>query len=103
MIIDVTDKTFDQEVRNSTLPVMVDFWAPWCGPCKNLIPLLKQYDTDYNGKVKFVKVNVDNEQQLSASFDIKSIPTVLFFKNGQLVDTVIGFRPVDFKRRLDNL
>jgi thioredoxin 1 len=103
MITDVTDKTFEQEVKNSTLPVMVDFWAPWCGPCKQLIPLLKQYDTEYGDKVKFVKVNVDDEQELSSSFNITSIPTVMFFKNGQLVETIHGFRPGDFKKRLDNL
>lgn len=93
MIKEVMDSTFEQEVLGGNETVVVDFWAPWCGPCKMLGPVLEELDKDYSGKVKFVKVNVDNNPVLSQKFRVASIPTVMVFKNGNTADTLIGFRP----------
>ena len=88
-----TDASFKQDVLESTLPVLVDFWAEWCGPCKMVGPVLDELDKEYNGKLKIAKVNVDENQQVSVDFHIRSIPTLLFFKNGQMVKQLIGAHP----------
>ncbi len=94
-MIDVTLENFETEViaASMTQPVLVDFWAPWCGPCKVIGPLLEKLETDYAGRFKLVKIDSDQEQQLSAAFGIKSIPTVILLMNGQPVDGFMGALP----------
>ena len=88
-----TDASFKQDVLESKVPVLVDFWAEWCGPCKMVGPVLDELAKEFNGKLKIAKVNVDENQQVSVDFHIRSIPTLLFFKNGQLVKQLIGAHP----------
>jgi thioredoxin 1 len=103
-IVNVTSDNFDQEVLKSAQPVLVDFWAEWCGPCKMIAPLLNELATEYDGKAKIAKVNVDDSQNLAAQFNINSIPTLLFFKNGQVVDQVVGVKSKkDLKTKLDQI
>ncbi len=87
---EVTDVRFDEEVANSDKVVLVDFWAPWCGPCLMQGPILEKLEPAYEGKVKFLKVNVDENQSSAAKYSIMSIPTLIIFKDGQPVDQVIG-------------
>ncbi len=91
--IEVTDTTFEQEVLKSNIPVVVDFWAVWCGPCKMIAPIMEELAQEYDGRVKFTKLDVDHNPNTAVKFGIRSIPTVLFFKNGQIVDQVIGAYP----------
>jgi len=99
---DVTDTTFEQEVLQAGKPVLVDFWAPWCGPCRMVAPVVEELAEEYAGKVEFVKVNTDENPEVSVKYGIRSIPTLLVFKAGQPVGEIIGFRPKsDLKKRLD--
>jgi thioredoxin 1 len=103
-IVTLTVDNFAQEVTKSASPVLVDFWAEWCGPCKMIAPMLDELAAEYDGKVKIGKVNIDDHQSLAAQYRINSIPTLLFFKNGQVVDQVVGARSKkDFKAKLDQL
>jgi len=86
----VKTSEFDQEVLQSTVPVLVDFWAVWCGPCKMIAPHVEALATDYAGKAKVLKLNVDEEPDIAQKYGIMSIPTLLFFKNGKVVDQVVG-------------
>lgn len=89
----VTEKTFNTEVLQSDIPVLVDFWAAWCGPCKMLAPVITEIAEEYAGQVKVCKINIDDEPILAMRFRVASIPTIMLFKNGQVADTIIGFRP----------
>ena len=91
--IAVTDATFEVEVEKHDGLVVVDFWATWCGPCRAIAPIIDQLATEYAGKVKMTKVDVDSNQKTGMRFNVRSIPSILFFKNGQHVDTVIGAVP----------
>lgn len=92
-VLEFTDTNFKSEVLEASGPVLVDFWAPWCGPCRMLTPTIEQLATDYSGRVKIGKVNTDDNQQTAAEYRITSIPTVMLFKDGQLVDKVVGAPP----------
>ncbi len=99
---DVSDDNFEQEVLKSTKPVLVDFWAPWCGPCRMVAPIVEELATEYDGKIEFVKVNTDDNPNTSVKYGIRSIPTLLVFKDGEAVGQIVGFRPKsDLKERLD--
>lgn len=89
-IVNTTDATFESEVLNSDVPVLVDFWATWCGPCKALAPHVESLATDYDGRVKVVKMDIDNNPQTPARYGIRSIPTLLVFKGGEVVDQMVG-------------
>jgi len=100
--IHFTDANFDQDVVKSDIPVVVDFWAPWCTPCRIVSPIIDELAKDYEGKVKVGKMNVDDNPQVAGTFGIMSIPTVLVFKNGQPVKSLIGAQGKDsYKRAID--
>ena len=92
-LLQVTAANFEAEVTQSAEPVLLDFWAEWCGPCRMVTPVVESVAAKYAGRLKVGKVNVDEEGELAARFGIRSIPSLLFFRGGQLAQTVIGFRP----------
>ncbi len=94
-VLEVNDATFDQEVLKSELPVLVDFWAVWCGPCKALGPIVDAVAATYAGKLKVAKVNVDENSATPSRYGIRGIPALLFFKGGKVADQVVGFHPQD--------
>ncbi|MBI5384574.1 MAG: thioredoxin [Verrucomicrobia bacterium] len=101
-ITELTEETFEQEVRQAGLPVLVDFYAPWCGPCKMLAPVLDKLAGDYADRVKIVKVNVDEAPGLAADFGITGVPTLMVFRGAQLLDSFVGVpSPRDLKASLD--
>jgi thioredoxin 1 len=93
--IHLDEKNFEAEVVNSRLPVLVDFWAEWCGPCKMIGPIIDQLSVELQGKMTMAKVNVDEAPELAGKFNVMSIPTLLIFKNGQAVDQIVGAMPKD--------
>jgi thioredoxin 1 len=101
-IVTATESNFQEEVLSAGQPVLVDFWAEWCGPCKMIAPVLAELATEYNGKVKIAKVNIDDNQNLAAQFRVTAIPTLLIFKNGQVTEQMIGAKSKrDLKASLD--
>ena len=95
MTIEINDASFKTEVSDSPLPVLVDFWAPWCGPCKMITPVLEELAQEYDGKAKIVKINIDDNQNTPAQFGVRSIPTLILFKNGNEVEKIIGAQSKD--------
>ena len=89
----LTKNNFKDEVLNSDIPILVDFWATWCGPCRMVAPIVEEIADEYDGRIKVGKVNVDEEPELSMQFRVASIPTLMVFKNGKLVNTAVGYRP----------
>ena len=102
--IEVTDADFQSVVLESDVPVLVDFWAPWCGPCKMAAPVLEKIAGEYEGQLKVCKVNVDDERQIATQYGIMSIPTMFLFNNGQPTDQITGVTPsfeADLKKKID--
>ena len=102
--IPVTDQTFEEEVLKSEIPVLVDFWAEWCGPCKIIAPILDELSTEYEGKLKIAKVDVDSNAEKAGEYGVRGIPTLLIFKSGEPADQVVGAVPkATLKARIDKV
>ena len=92
-ILEVSDESFDSEIMDSDIPAVVDFWAEWCGPCKMVSPVVEELAGEYKGKIKIAKMDVDKNRQTPARFGIRNIPTLIFFKGGEVAKTIIGAQP----------
>ena len=101
-MLDVTKDTFDKEVLKNKSPVIVDFWAPWCGPCRIVGPVLEKLSNEYTNKLKFTKLNVDDNQEIAASYDVRGIPCMVIFSDGKEVDRIIGAYPeMQLRQKID--
>jgi thioredoxin 1 len=101
-VLTLTDVNFEEEVLSNDLPVLVDFWAAWCGPCKMVAPIIEEIARDYDGKIKVAKLNVDEYSNVASKYNIMSIPTIFLFKNGEPVEKLIGARSKDeFKEMIE--
>ena len=94
-VTEITDNSFDSEVLQANVPVLVDFWAPWCGPCKSIAPVLQELAKDYSGKIKIVKINIDDNPKNATNYKVRGIPNLVFFKGGQVVEQIVGAVPKD--------
>jgi len=103
-LLTLTEANFTEQVLQSPVPVLVDFWAEWCGPCKMIAPILDEIAQEYDGRLKIGKVNIDDQQALATTHGIRAIPTLLVFKNGQVADQIVGLRSKrDLKANLDRV
>ena len=101
-VLQLTDGNFESEVLQSSIPVLVDFWASWCGPCKAIAPLIDEVAAEYQGKIKVGKVNLDDNQGTPATYGVRGIPTLILFKNGEVVDQIVGAVPkIQLKSLID--
>ena len=101
-MLDVTKDTFEKEILKNKVPVLVDFWAPWCGPCRIVSPALEKLSNEYINKLKFAKLNVDDNQEIAIQNEVRGIPCMIIFKNGQEVDRIIGAYPeTELRRKID--
>jgi len=104
MALEITSANFEELVLKSDKPVLVDFWAEWCGPCRMVGPIVDELHTEYDGKAVVGKVNVDDQQEIAAQYGIRNIPTILFFKNGEIADKNVGVAPkADLAKKIDAL
>lgn len=94
-ITELDNTNFDSTIKGASVPVLVDFWAPWCGPCKAIAPILEELSDEMGDQVKVCKVNVDNNSEIAGKYEIRAIPTILVFKNGEIADTVVGLTSKD--------
>ncbi len=102
-VLEFSDANFEDEVINSDIPVLVDFWAPWCGPCRIIAPVVEEISESHDGKIKVGKLNVDDNQQTSMKYGIRSIPTLLVFKNGKILEQIIGAVPkIEIERAVNS-
>lgn len=92
-VTELTDQTFQSEVLQSSVPVLVDFWAPWCGPCRMIAPIIEELARDNSGAIKVAKINIDDSPNVAASYGVSSIPTLMLFKGGEVVDRFVGVQP----------
>jgi thioredoxin 1 len=104
MALEITDKDFQEKVLESDIPVLVDFWAAWCGPCRMVGPIIDELNTEYEGKAVIAKMDVDQNQEFAAKYGVRNIPTVLFFKNGEMVNRQVGVAQKEtYKEAIDSL
>ncbi len=103
-MLELTKDNFEKEVKNSDIPVIVDYWASWCGPCMNMAPTFEELSKEYEGKLKFAKLNVENNQELAGQFGIRGIPCLIVFNKGEEVDRIVGSMPKDaLKEKIDDI
>ncbi|MCX8092885.1 MAG: thioredoxin [Candidatus Goldbacteria bacterium] len=103
-VVEISEKDFEKEVLKSNIPVLVDFWAPWCGPCKMIAPIIEKIEKEYSQKMKFVKVDIDSNSNIASEMGIRSIPTLIIFKNGDIIEQIIGVvTEIQLKKIIDKV